>query len=152
MFCFGIERSGWETWVVGSEKGFVPGLEEGFGGCQGWLLVFEVVDLEGGSANGSCSTLEEKSRPRDPILGKGWPREARRRSACSCNSRSSMPRSCEKSGGRLMLACLSVILRAEAKGSIDCRFRCRSRQLKFTLSVKRSHQSLKRSRTVRCPV
>lgn len=78
--------------------------------------------------------------------------EALRRSACSCSSRSSMPRSCEKSGGALILACFSVMLRADAKGSMDCRSLRRIRQLKFMFSVKCSHQSLKRSLTVEWPV
>lgn len=63
-----------------------------------------------------------------------------------------MPRSCEKSGGALILACFSVMLRADAKGSMDCRSLRRSRQLKFMFSVKRSNQSLKRSLTVEWPV
>jgi hypothetical protein len=133
---------------MGSAKGLGLGLGDGLEGAQGWFLVLEL----GGSANGSSVWLDEKSRPRDPMLGKDWLNEARLLSACSCSSRSSIPRSCEKSGGRVMLACFSVMLRADANGSIDCRSRRRSCQLKFMLSAKRSHQSLNRSRTVSCSV
>lgn len=139
---------------MGSAKGFWPGFEDGLSGAKGWFCVFAFEF--GGSANGSAIACgwdwEEKSRPRVPRLGNDWLSEALRRSAWSCISRSSMPRSCEKLGGPLMLACFSVMLRAEAKGSIDWRSFRRRRHLKLTFSVKRSHQSLKRSLTVRCPV
>lgn len=101
-----------------------------------------------GSAKGSSPKL----RPRLPIPSGGREapdrvlvREARRRWACSWSSLSSIPRSWEKSGGLSRLACFSVMLRAAAKGSAGSFFP------NFILSVKRSHQSLKRSLTVSFP-
>lgn len=96
---------------------------------------------------GSAKGLSPKFRPRLPRGGSEEPdcvlKDVRRRSACNCNSRSSIPRSWEKSGGLLRLACFSVMPRAAAKGSAGSLF-----FLNLILSLKRSHQSFKRSLTV----
>ena len=110
---FGIEGSGC---FIGSAKGFSLDLAlpaDGLGGRHGRFLCLEVAATMG-SANGSS---EPKSSPRLPSCGSedvGPVREARRRSARRCNSRSSMPKSCEKSGGPPILASFSFIPRAAA--------------------------------------
>jgi hypothetical protein len=83
----------------------------GFGGSM-YGFGFEVVNED------------PKFRPREPssLEGGVW-KEARRRSDWSWSSRSSIPRSWEKSGGLTVLACCWVMLRAEAKGSAPSEIR-----------------------------